>query len=163
PWAAVLEPALGVATDGYLVTHANREQWTSADGPDKPGAQTRLLYSEPGRAMFAPDGDLVAVGSRIRNGDLAETLRRLMKGGAADFYTGEVGRAIAADLRAGGSALAEADLAAFVPDVSAPLRGSYRGYGIAVPPLPSGGFSVLQALNVLEVLFPDGVPDWLSA
>ncbi|MBB5786903.1 gamma-glutamyltransferase family protein [Jiangella mangrovi] len=163
PWAGVLEPALGVATDGYLVTHANREQWTSADGPDKPGAQTRLLYSEPGRAMFAPDGDLVAVGSRIRNGDLAETLRRLMKAGAADFYTGEVGRAIAADLRAGGSALTEADLTAFVPEVSAPLRGSYRGYGIAVPPLPSGGFSVLQALNVLEVLFPDGLPDWLSA
>jgi gamma-glutamyltranspeptidase/glutathione hydrolase len=163
PWATALGPAHAVARDGYQVTQAQHEQWNDTDDPDKPGNRTRLAFSDSGRTLyFDGTGGVRAVGETIRNSELASTIERLMRAGADDFYTGELAAAIVADLQAGGSDIDAEDLRAFRPNRTAPLAGSYRGRRILVPGFPGGGLSIIQALQVLELLQRGAPPVWIA-
>ena len=86
PWRAVLEPAAVLAEDGFHVTEAQRVSWCSDEGPDKPGGLARMAYSENGRDLYTDNGQPLPLGHRIRNPDLAHTMRHLMRSGAHDFY-----------------------------------------------------------------------------
>jgi hypothetical protein len=46
----------------------------------------------------------------VRNPDFASTLTRIAENGAEDFYTGEIGARITADMAAHGALLSERDL-----------------------------------------------------
>jgi gamma-glutamyltranspeptidase/glutathione hydrolase len=90
-------------------------------------------------------------GDRLLQPDLAETLQRIATEGPQAFYRGPVADKIAAAVRAAGGRMTAADLAGYRAVVRAPVRGSYRGYGIlAMPPPSSGGVLLIEMLNVLE-------------
>jgi gamma-glutamyltranspeptidase/glutathione hydrolase len=77
-------------------------------------------------------------------------LRGLASDGVESFYTGDLSRRIAADMRVHGGLLSESDLAGFAPRVHAPLEIVYRGRRIAVPPPPAGGIVIAEMLRILE-------------
>jgi gamma-glutamyltranspeptidase/glutathione hydrolase len=162
PWSAALEPAATLAEDGFELTEAQQLSWYSDDGPDKPGGLVRLSYSDDGRAVYTDDGMPLLVGHRVRNPDLAGTLRHLMKHGPGDFYHGELCQTMIDDLTAHGSQLRAADFAAYEVSDHTPLTTSYRDTTLAFPGFPGGGVSILAAMNLLEVLQADGVADWPS-
>jgi gamma-glutamyltranspeptidase/glutathione hydrolase len=90
-------------------------------------------------------------GGRLRQPELAATLRLLAKRGPRAFYEGELAEKIAAAAQASGGVLTARDLASYRPLVREPLRGEYRGVELlAFPPPSSGGVTLIQTLNILE-------------
>jgi len=83
--------------------------------------------------------------------ELAATLRRIAAGGAREFYEGETGRRLAAEMARHGGLITLSDLQHYQAVERTPLVGKYRGLGIVTAPLPSsGGIGVLQMLGMLE-------------
>jgi gamma-glutamyltranspeptidase/glutathione hydrolase len=109
-------------------------------------------YLVDGERPFAP-------GSRLRQPELAETLKLIAREGPDAFYRGRIARLIVEDMERtranpipGDAALmTRSDLASYRPVWRRPLLGSFRGRRIvAMPPPTSGGIAVLEMLNVLE-------------
>ena len=71
---------------------------------------------------------------RIRLGSLAGTLRRLAEAGPADFYTGEIARAICDDMAALGGRLSETDLADYEARVEEAPATRYRDALVSTAP-----------------------------
>lgn len=143
-WRRLVEPAAELAEQGFrLGTHRRASL----------ARNTHHLRRRPGAAaiFLAADGKLPAKEHLLKQPALARTLRRLAAAGAADFYTGDIARAIAADMRKHGGWITLEDLRNTPePEVAKPIRTTYRGFDVYTLPPPSGGWVVLQALNILE-------------
>jgi gamma-glutamyltranspeptidase/glutathione hydrolase len=144
-WAQLIAPAIEYAENGFVVGPFRHRVWRQLtdDLRADPTVAALFLDSEG----MPPDS-----GSSFQQPILARTLRRIAEHGAADFYTGEIARTIAADMEANAGWLSYEDLAAFPrPNELTPLHGTYRGWDIHTMPPPGGGWVVLQILNVLEL------------
>jgi gamma-glutamyltranspeptidase/glutathione hydrolase len=142
----VMKPAIRLAAGGFAIGphHARVLEEMRARGlPER--------FPETGRIQFPPPGEPVEPGWRLVQTDLAQTLRRIARGGPETFYTGSIARAIADDLAKRGGLVSAEDLAGYELRFRTPLRGSYRGYDIhAFPPVSSGGVALIETLNILE-------------
>nr|WP_239136128.1 gamma-glutamyltransferase [Dactylosporangium siamense] len=156
--ATNLRPAADVARRGFTV-----DQTFATQVSDNAAAFSQFT---PTAALFLPGGQPPAVGSTLRNPDLAATYDLVARRGIDAFYGGEVGRDIVQavqhppvaaspalpwqyEIRPGGMTLA--DLRAYEVRRPAPTHMVYRGYdvyGMATP--SSGGSTVGEALNILE-------------
>ena len=144
--AEVLAPSIRLAEEGFAIgwRHAEilkllREQGFAARHP------------ETARIQLPPEDQPVASGWRLRQPELARTLRLLAAQGPRAFYEGEIAASIAAEMQRRGGLVTREDLAAYRTKLREPLRGSYRGLEvISFPPPSSGGVALLEALNILE-------------
>jgi len=153
PRSVVLGPAIQLARDGFVVTPKYRQTTTDRRECLRRDPDAARIFLRPG-----PDGlpDVPALGTRIRQPELARTLERIAAGGAAVVRSGPIARAIVQTVRADGGILTEEDLQRIRPKWRAPLLGRYRGYPIAAFPPPSGGGVILlETLGVLEQLRPE--------
>ncbi len=104
PWAALFDPAVSFAEDGWVVrphvammfalneTHVGR----------LPFAQ-KLAHTADGKKLYLrADGTPKRLGDAVKNPDLADTLRSLARHGAESFYTGEIAARVADDMAAHG-------------------------------------------------------------
>ena len=73
-------------------------------------------------AAFLIDGKPPAVGAKLKQAAFAETLDHLARAGLDDFYRGDVGREIAADLDRIGSPVTRHDLSRYRASFAEPLR-----------------------------------------
>jgi gamma-glutamyltranspeptidase/glutathione hydrolase len=102
-------------------------------------------------ALFAPEGELVRAGQRLRQPELADALERLGAEGSRPFYEGEIGAAIVDWVSGRGGMLTRQDLAAYVPVDREPLRVGFRGRTVLTNPPPSaGGILIAHALALLD-------------
>jgi gamma-glutamyltranspeptidase/glutathione hydrolase len=102
-------------------------------------------------ALFAPGGQLLGVGERLRQPELADALERLGAEGSAQFYEGETGAAIVDWVSERGGLLTREDLAAYAAAARPPLRVGYRGRAVLTNPPPSaGGILICHALSMLD-------------
>jgi gamma-glutamyltranspeptidase / glutathione hydrolase len=150
-----LEPAIRVATDGFVVdqtffdqTQANVEYFD-----DLPATASLFLD---------PDGTPRDIGSLFRNPDLASTYRRIARRGPQDFYRGAVADAIVATVQhppVGPNAnhtwrpglMTTRDLKSYVAPRRPATHVAYRGLDVfGMGPPSSGGSTVGEALNILE-------------
>lgn len=150
----VLRPAERLARDGFVVDDTFRQQTAKNEDRFRDFPATRDLY--------LPGGQPPAVGSVLRNPDLAETYRQLGEHGLEPFYRGAIGRDIVSavqhppvDPAAGRNvrpgAMTAEDLANYRPEDREPTRTQYRGLDVyGMPPSASGGTTVGEALNILE-------------
>jgi gamma-glutamyltranspeptidase len=143
PWADLLAPAIRAAREGYEVS---------------PGLATTLATEREhfakyagSRALFFNENTPKVVGDTVRNPDLAWVLEQIAARGADGFYKGEVAARYAGDLRRGGNAMTERDMARYFANEMEPVCGSYRQYRIcsSAPPV-SGGTDLVARLNLLE-------------
>lgn len=143
-WAEVLAPAIRLASEGVLLTHdeALALEW----------ARERLAASGAGlRTFYKADGSAYRAGERLKQPQLAWTLRQIAAGGADAFYRGRLAERFAADVQAQGGLITREDLAAYRAVEREPISTTYRGVTVTTMPPPSGGgVAVLQMLNVLE-------------
>jgi gamma-glutamyltranspeptidase/glutathione hydrolase len=138
----VLAPAIALASDGFSLG------WDQAlilatmmrDGGRNPEVDD----------IWYPGGYPPAPNTVIRQPALGRLLKRVALEGSSFVYNGDVGKAIVEAVQEGGGILSEEDLASFQPIVSEPQKIRYRDLDIATVPTPSGGVTVLEALNVLE-------------
>ena len=84
-------------------------------------------------------------------GELADTLQRLVREGAAGFYAGEFASSMATAVRKAGGIWQSADLAQYSVVTRKPIRGEYMGWRLtsAAPP-SSGGVALVTMLNILS-------------
>ena len=142
PWAELLNPAIGLATEGYRISY-------SADAAFHSEGNRKLLSRFPeSRRVFL---DAARFGDKFVQPELAATLQRIRDRGANDFYEGETAHKLAAAMKGNGGLITLEDLKKYQAEETEPLRGQYRGYQIVTAPPPSaGGTGILQMLGMLE-------------
>ncbi len=147
PWARLFEPAIVAAERGVPV--GARLARLLADG----SAESLRDDAEARQLFFDADGRPLREGATLRNPALADTLRRIARGGADAFYRGEIARDIVAKVRGHGrnpGVLAEADLAGYRALERAPLCFEHRQWRICGMPPPSAGtLAIAQVLGLL--------------
>jgi gamma-glutamyltranspeptidase/glutathione hydrolase len=142
--AELLKPAITLAHDGFAIAD------DSAD--TLPDWHQRLARWPASQKIFSrADGDSLHDGDTLIQPDLAATLAAIAEQGPRGFYQGPVAEALVRAIRDAGGIMTAEDLAAYRPEIRAPMHGSYRGYDIVSMPLPSsGGVVLLETLNILE-------------
>lgn len=118
--------------------------------------------------IFLPSGEPLKAGELLRNPDYAATLRKLVeaeqqakaKGATRSaaiqaafdrFYKGDIAQEVERFFKQNGGVLTAADLAAYTPKWTEPLRTTYRGHEVYSNPSTSrGGFEVLMGANLIE-------------
>ena len=138
--AKVMEPAIRLARDGFVVT-----QYEAAIMHD-----AELARDPESRRIFQRDGKFYEQGELLKQPELAATLERIQRH-PEDFYHGELATRIATAIQRGGGMITTADLAAYKVVERTPLHGTYRGYDVfSAPPPSSGGIALIESLNILE-------------
>ena len=144
PWRDVVEPAVRLARDGFVVDSFRFRSIES---------DRERLYLFPGsRKAFLPDsGHAPAPGSRWRQADLGRTLASIRDEGRDGFYRGWVADSIVAEMERGGGIISLQDLIDYQAEWRDPVQIDYRGYTIlSMPPASSGGVTMAQILNIME-------------
>lgn len=150
-WADVVAPAIALASEGYTITPFVRNYWVTPERMGRVEIIDRIAHTRSAASLyFDAAGQPHAVGSKVRNPDLAATLGRVAREGADSFFAGAIAERIDADFRAHGGLLSRADLAAYRATERPVHRGRYRGWEVAVPAPPASGLMLLQMLGTLE-------------
>jgi gamma-glutamyltranspeptidase/glutathione hydrolase len=150
PWASLVEESIYWAEEGHYIS--TFEHTATMYGWEL------YTYFPEGRALFAPDGFARPVGSRFRNPELAQTLRRLAQEGPDDFITGRWAQRFVERANAMGWKIEAHHMTDVPPRWSDPVRYPHGGYDIVQLPLPqrTGVFCAL-VLGMLD--FIDGAYD----
>jgi len=143
----VLAPAIHLAEDGFPVSEKLARQ---LDG-ERPVLQQFTVS----RRIFLNDGKMFHAGDTFRQPELAATLKRISKNGAAEFYRGETAQMIVDDMKRMGGLITLEDLAQYQPKVRQALHANYELDGhkwdvITSPPPSSGGVAIIEAMNMLQ-------------
>jgi len=151
PWAELLQPAIDLARNGFLVSPELAALWNSPDTGDLIGIGTRIRFNDESRRLYLKNGaDPYVPGELFRNPEYAATLERLAALGPEEFYTGELAREVADDLDRNGSTITLDDLRSYQVTTHTPVEGTYLGHDIRTNHAPGGGPSVVEILNILE-------------
>ncbi len=89
-------------------------------------------------------------GDIFKNPGLADTYRKIAKGGRDAFYKGEIANVIADFIKSQGGFLSYSDLSSHHSDWVEPVSTSYRGYDVWELPPNGQGITALEMLNILE-------------
>jgi len=143
PLAQVLEPAVKLARDGFVVDTVRSR---SIDN------YRAWLYTFPAsRRYYLPNGQAPEIGSVFKQEDLSRTLAEIRDHGAEGFYRGWVADSIVAEMDRSGGLISHEDLANYRALWREPVKISYRGYTIySMPPASSGGVTLGLILNIME-------------
>src|SRR5258708_30367247 len=137
-----MAPAIRLAENGCPVS----EKLARELAQEKPNLERFPLS----RKIFLGDGQMLKAGATLRQPELAATLKRIAKNGAADFYRGETARRLVDDMAQSGGLITPDDLARYQPKGREVLRAKYQTAGHASevrpsPPPPAGGLAILGA------------------
>jgi len=144
PLDLLLADAIRHARDGYPVSGSEARFRTSEEA---------ALYEVPGFAeAFLKDGKRTPAGTPRQVPHLADTLEQLAHAGLADFYRGDVGREIAADLERIGAPIARRDLETYRARVVEPLELRLGNATVYNLPPPTQGLTTLLILGMFERL-----------
>jgi gamma-glutamyltranspeptidase/glutathione hydrolase len=144
PLATLFEAAIRHARDGYVVTRSQAR--FSAEKLDE------LKEVAGFAATFLPGGKPPEAGTTLRQTALAATLEHLTRAGLDDFYRGDVGREVAADLQRIGSPVTRADLEAARAVVAEPLSLAIDAGTLHNAPPPTQGLASLIILGLFARL-----------
>ncbi len=142
PWDTLVAPAVRLAANGFSVSWGLARSLRS---------NKNLPHFAESRRIFLNSGAFWEPGDQFVQPELARTLERIARNGAAEFYEGETTRQIVTAMAGSGGLITREDLKRYAAVERAPLKGSYRGYDIlTAPPPSSGGIGILQMLGILE-------------
>ncbi|CAM3583552.1 gamma-glutamyltransferase [Occultella aeris] len=136
-WADLLQPAIGLAADGFPITEFLALRMRSDYGPAAIDGQPQF------HGWFRP----LAAGDELVQEDLAATLSTLASEGPTSFYTGALAEQVT---RVDG--IDAASLAAYEVVRAQPVRGAFGDHTIlsAAPALP--GVALIQMLQTAQAL-----------
>lgn len=143
PWAALVQPAINLARNGFKVTEhlANDLNHSLADFNRLNSGRTNYFTkTTPWKA-----GDILVLE------DLAKTLTLIRDKGRAGFYEGTVATQIVDEMKAGQGLITQSDLNNYHSVWRKPVVGKYKQFKvITMPPPSSGGIALLQLLHSVE-------------
>src|SRR5690606_4858063 len=94
PWAELVEPTIALAEQGFQVTPRLSRLVASTEA-----TTDALRRHEASRDYFYPGGAPLQAGHRLRNPELARTLRLLADGGPDAFYEGPIAERVVEAVR----------------------------------------------------------------
>ncbi len=144
PFAALFEPAVGYAQDGFHVGHKTAAIWARA-------GETYAAFPDF-QAHFLRGGRAPRPGEAFVNPDLAQTLEAIAESGGEAFYRGDLAMRMDAAARAAGGGLRAKDLAGHEADWVAPIVAPYRAVALAEIPPNGQGLAAQIALAILAHL-----------
>ena len=144
PLDILLHAAIGHAREGYTVTRS-QARLTAEKLPE--------MEKAPGfRAAFLIDEKPPETGAKLTQRAFAATLDQLVNAGLDDFYRGDVGREIAADLDRIGAPVTRDDLKNFRAAIREPLSVTTQAGTLYNTPPPTQGLASLVILALFERL-----------
>ena len=159
PWAELIEPAVALARTGFPAPEFAFEFVQRVQQPGMPGGLERMTYTPDSKQLWCrPDGTIRQPGDHWSNPAMADTLKRLARSGARDFYTGDIADAIAQELAHGGGYVTLEDLRNYKVRRSDPITGMFRGLDVNSAAPPASGITLVQMLQTLD-RFDRLVPD----
>jgi gamma-glutamyltranspeptidase/glutathione hydrolase len=140
PISEILKPIIALAERGVVVTQHQaqslaeyRASFIKANGPNS-------LFSK-----------VYKVNDTIKYLALAETLKRISKNGAAEFYKGETGQKLVSFLNKKGGIITLEDLATYQAKWRTPITFNYKDLKIiSMSPPSSGGICLNQIMKMIE-------------
>ncbi len=142
PLTDLLAPAVAQAREGFAISKGQAAC-----------AAISGLKGAPGFAQtFLVDGKAAPAGTVLKQAALAATLEQLAHAGLDDFYRGDVGREIAADLDRIGSPVTRSDLEACRATLAEPLSISLAAGTVFNTPPPTQGLASLMILGLFDRL-----------
>jgi len=138
----VLQPAIGYADRGFVVTPVISGDWA--------GQRTILANDEGARATFLVEGEPPKAGDWFRNPDMANSLRQIAKEGPSALYGGTLGQKIIAHVQKLGGFLTLDDLKKNQPTWVTPISTMFKGYRVWELPPNNQGVAVLEMLRILD-------------
>ena len=146
PWAALFEPAIALADEGFLVSPRLNALLSGEKALRQAAQAASYFYDEQGQPR--------PVGYRLKNPALAAVLRTLASEGAAAFYSGPMAADMAARVQghARPGLMTTADLAAYKPLLREGLCADWLRYKVCgFPPPSSGQLTMMQILKLIEI------------
>jgi oxamate amidohydrolase len=144
PLDILLAPAIKHAREGYTVTRS-QARLTAEKLPEMKDAVGF-------RDAFLVDGKVPEEGALLKQSAFAATLDHLAHAGLDDFYRGDTGRELAADLERIGSPVTRADFEQFRATVEAPLGLAIQAGTLYNTPPPTQGLASLMILALFDRL-----------
>ncbi len=149
-WSRLFEPAVSLAEKGFPISKRLAEAIE--------GESERLsLFPASREIFFNKDGKPKKAGEILIQKDLGRTFKLIAEQGPAIFYEGEMAQDIVKAVKEAPKApgfLSLEDMNEYEAPFRKPVSGTYRGFQIySMPPPSSGGTTLIEALNMLE-LFP---------
>ena len=140
----VMAPAIALAENGIEVTAGLSESLEALSDRLQKWPSTKKIF-------FKPDGSAYQPGERLKQPELAKSLKLIAAKGNDGFYKGETARKLVKAVNEAGGNMSLQDLANYQAIARVPVKGDYRGYEIvSMPPPSSGGIHIVQILNILE-------------
>jgi gamma-glutamyltranspeptidase/glutathione hydrolase len=146
-WAALFQPAIKLARDGFKITPRLHNSLLKYPATGALSAEARAIF-------YQPNGQPKQVGTLVKNPAFAAFLEKLARLGPDSFYVGPNAQAIAAAVNGAPhnpAPMTTGDIASYEAKPRPPVCGTYRGYKVCgMGPSSSGGFTVLATLKQLE-------------
>jgi gamma-glutamyltranspeptidase / glutathione hydrolase len=146
PWREVVQPAITIAQDGFILAPKVTPRSITA----QEGRKKVILANPAARKIFTRNGDYYQPGEKLVQRDLAQTLTEISRN-PQSFYTGGIAKAISSDMAKNGGIITLQDLKTYKPIWRNPVCGNFRNNRIcSMPPPSSGGVHLLQILNIIS-------------
>lgn len=143
PWRDVVTPSAKLADDGVEVSQKMYDMM-------RPKRNLLRRDAEAARVYLA-NNETPAVGTTMKNADLANSLRLIADKGSKAFYDGEIADRIVAAASKASAPLSKSDFQNYKPRWSEPLAVDYGEYRVhSCPPPLTGGVTVLAMLRSLD-------------
>ncbi len=140
-WSEVIEPAIKLADRGFAVSEFFILEIQKHE--------KQILNNPATKAIFTRNGKAYNSGELLIQTDLANTLKSIAKD-PQNFYTGNIAKAIAADMAKNNGIITLEDLKSYRPTWRSPLCDNFRQYRIcSMPPPSSGGVHLLEILHII--------------
>jgi gamma-glutamyltranspeptidase/glutathione hydrolase len=144
PLKDLLADAIRHCDEGYEVSPSELRTW-----PQQVEAVKEAIgFSD----FFWPGGEQPKAGARRKPEALGATFRQLADAGLSDFYRGDIGREIAADLDRIGAPVTRADMEAYRARIVPPLSIRLPGLSVYNCAPPTQGVAALMILGIFEKL-----------
>ncbi len=145
PWSELLQPSIKLASQGHPLS------WMRAAALRTRESAERLERFPESKRVFLNDGRFYEPGDLLVQKELSQTLERIARGGAKEFYEGETAHRLVDAMSTHGGLITLADLKSYTVSERQPLTGRYKGYEILTASgSSSGGVGLLQMLGMLE-------------
>ncbi|SFC11416.1 gamma-glutamyltranspeptidase / glutathione hydrolase [Parapedobacter composti] len=145
-WAALVEPAIRLAQQGFPITAMQARELNNRKESFK-------KHNPLGTALVKEEGEW-AEGDTLIQTELAHTLTLIAENGRAGFYEGEVADRIVEEMARGNGIISHEDLKRYEAKWRQPVSSTYRGLRVvSMPPPSSGGIALIAMLKSVEA-FP---------
>jgi gamma-glutamyltranspeptidase/glutathione hydrolase len=142
PFKTLIQPAIELAEHGFVISEKEAAGLNST--------RESFLKNSTRPSAFVKTEKWKA-GDTLIQKELAGTLRRMQKDGAAGFYQGETAKLIVEEMKRGNGIITVEDLSNYTAKLRKPLEFTYRDHQvISFAPPSSGGLLIGQMLKMIE-------------